>query len=77
MRFPRATHLNVYVRSKRAGKRVMTGLRHLFGKLRLVINEEKSAVASAFGRRFLGFELWVGPGKKLRPMVVAGGATQP
>lgn len=33
-------------------------LRHCYGKLRLVINETKSAVTSVFGRKFLGYALW-------------------
>lgn len=53
-----ADDCNVYVRSTRAGQRVMRLLRRLFGRLRLQINEDKSAVASAFDRRFLGFSLW-------------------
>jgi len=53
-----ADDLNVYVRSKRAGERVMALLRRLFGALHLVINEEKSAVASVFTRQFLGFAFW-------------------
>jgi RNA-directed DNA polymerase len=42
-----ADDANVYVRSRRAGERVMALLRRLYGKLRLTINEAKSAVASA------------------------------
>lgn len=53
-----ADDVNVYVRSKRAGERVMLLLRRLFGALHLVINEEKSAIASAFTRQFLGFDFW-------------------
>ena len=64
-----ADDLNVYVRTKRAGERVMAGLRKLFGKLRLVINEDKSAIGSAFQRQFLGFSLWTAPGKKVRHRV--------
>ncbi len=45
-----ADDCNVYVRSRRAGERVMALLRRLHGRLRLKINETKSAVASAFGR---------------------------
>lgn len=61
-----ADDLNVYVKSKRAGRRVMSNLRGLFGKLRLVVNEKKSAVASVFQRQFLGFSLWTAPGKKVK-----------
>ncbi len=57
-----ADDCNVYVRSKRAGHRVMALLRRLYAKLRLRINEEKSAVDSAFKRQFLGFALWAAPG---------------
>lgn len=49
---------NVYVQSVRAGERVMTWLRQLYGKLHLQINETKSAVGSVFGRKFLGYSLW-------------------
>lgn len=53
-----ADDANVYVRSHRAGERVMALLRRLYGGLRLVVNEAKSAVASAFGRKFLGYSFW-------------------
>ncbi|MGE0674590.1 MAG: group II intron reverse transcriptase/maturase [Methylibium sp.] len=56
-----ADDCNVYVRSRRAGERVMALLRRLYARLRLTVNETKSAVASAFGRKFLGFELWAAP----------------
>jgi len=54
-----ADDLNVYVRSRAAGERVMAGLRGLFAKLRLRVNEAKSAVARATERKFLGFSFWV------------------
>lgn len=54
-----ADDCNVYVGSERAGERVMGLLRRLFGKLRLRINEEKSAVAKATSRKFLGFSFWI------------------
>ena len=57
-----ADDCNVYVRSKRAGERVMALLRRLYGRLHLTVNEAKSAVASVFGRKFLGYAFWVGPG---------------
>ncbi|WP_347709612.1 group II intron reverse transcriptase/maturase [Pseudomonas sp. OA65] len=53
-----ADDANVYVRSKKAGERVMTLLKRLYEKLHLSVNESKSAVTSAFGRKFLGYELW-------------------
>ena len=55
-----ADDCNIYVRSWKAGERVMALLRRLYGKLHLTINESKSAVASAFGRKFLGYSLWLG-----------------
>lgn len=64
-----ADDCNVYVRSKRAGHRVMALLRRFYAKLRLRINEEKSAVASAFTRQFLGFALWVAPGRVVKHRV--------
>ena len=54
-----ADDANVYVRSRRAGERVMALLRRLYEKLNLTVNESKSAVASVFGRKFLGYSLWV------------------
>ncbi|MBB4234442.1 group II intron reverse transcriptase/maturase [Rhizobium esperanzae] len=50
-----ADDCNVYVRSSRAGERVMALLRRLYGRLHLTVNETKSAVASVFGRKFLGY----------------------
>ena len=56
VRFPSATRRNVYVRSTRAGERVMAGLRRfLRRRLRLQVNERKSAVDRANARGFLGF----------------------
>jgi len=58
-RFARyADDCNVYVRSKIVGERVMTLLRRCYVKLRLGVNESKSAVTRVFGRRFLGYALW-------------------
>ena len=53
-----ADDCNVYVRSRRAGERVMALLRRLYGRLHLTVNEAKSAVASVFGRKFLGYAFW-------------------
>nr|WP_269447532.1 group II intron reverse transcriptase/maturase [Caballeronia udeis] len=57
LRFVRyADDSNVYVRSERAGQRVMAGLKtYLTGKLKLKVNEAKSAVARPHTRKFLGF----------------------
>ncbi len=54
-----ADDCNVYVRSRRAGERVMKALQRLFAKLRLRINESKSAVARPWDRKFLGYTFWV------------------
>ncbi len=53
-----ADDANVYVRSRRAGQRVMALLKRLYERLHLNVNESKSAVASAFGRKFLGYAFW-------------------
>jgi group II intron reverse transcriptase/maturase len=50
-----ADDCNVYVRSRRSGERVLRSLRRLYGRLRLRINESKTAVASVFERTFLGY----------------------
>jgi len=64
-----ADDCNVYVQSKRAGERVMERLTKLYGKLRLRINPDKSAVASAFTRDFLGFGFWATTGGEVRVRV--------
>ena len=56
-----ADDCNVYVRSRRAGERVMRFLARWYGRLRLRINGAKSAVAPAWQRPFLGFAFWHGP----------------
>ena len=61
-----ADDANVYVRSVRAGQRVMALLRRCYAKLHLVVNEDKSAVTSVFGRKFLGYSLWVARGGEVR-----------
>lgn len=70
-RFPGATRRNVYVRSTKAGERVMALLERLYGRLRLKINTSKSAVASAFGRKFLGYSLWLARNGEVRRAVSA------
>ena len=57
-----ADDANVYVRSQRAGERVLESLRCLYAKLHLKVNEGKTAVGSAFGRKFLGYCLRRGEG---------------
>ena len=62
---------NVYVRSRKAGQRVMALLKRLYDKLHLKINESKSAVASAFGRKFLGYSLRAAPKGEVKRTVSA------
>jgi len=53
-----ADDCNVYVRSKHAGERVMDSLTwFLERKLRLKVNQTKSAVARPWERKFLGYSL--------------------
>ncbi|UQG59384.1 group II intron reverse transcriptase/maturase [Marinobacter sp. M3C] len=66
-----ADDCNVYVRSQKAGERVMRLLRRCYDKLHLKINESKSAVTSVFGRKFLGYALWQGPNGEVRRAVSA------
>jgi RNA-directed DNA polymerase len=57
---------NVYVRSPKAGARVLTFLRRQDARLRLQVNEEKRAVARVLTRSFLGRAFWRGPGGRVR-----------
>ncbi|MFG6417392.1 group II intron reverse transcriptase/maturase, partial [Roseateles sp. DC23W] len=61
----------VYVGSTKAGERVLAWLRKLYGKLKRQVNEAKSAVCSAFGRKFLGYELWVSKGREVKCAVAS------
>lgn len=62
-----ADDCNIYVRSRRAGERVMAGVeRFLARRLKLRINGEKSAVAAPHRRKFLGFSFTAGPTPKRR-----------
>jgi group II intron reverse transcriptase/maturase len=65
-----ADDANVYVRSQKAGQRVMALLKRLYGKLHLSVNESKSAVGSAFGRKFLGYAFWQLKGEAKRAVAV-------
>jgi group II intron reverse transcriptase/maturase len=64
-----ADDCNVYVRSERAGERVMQALVGLYADLRLPVNPAKSAVARAWDRSFLGFRFWVAPGRVIKRRV--------
>src|SRR5438094_760032 len=51
-----ADDCNIYVRSERAGQRVMDGIkRFITQRLKLKVNDKKSAVARPQERKFLGF----------------------
>ena len=67
-RFARyADDCNVYLRSQKAGERVLRFLRKLYAKLHLRVNEKKTEVGSVFGRKFLGYSLrgWSGEAVKI------------
>jgi group II intron reverse transcriptase/maturase len=64
-----ADDLNVYAGSRRAADDAMATLKRLFARLRLQVNESKSAVARAWERKFLGYSFWVAPGRVVRPRV--------
>ena len=58
VRFLWATRRNIYVKSQRAGERVLTSVKEFLGKyLKLRINETKSACARVDERQFLGYRL--------------------
>src|SRR5215510_11112350 len=60
-----ADDCNIYVRSERAGQRVMKSItRFITQKLKLKVNEAKSAVARPQERKFLGFSFTAGPDTK-------------
>jgi RNA-directed DNA polymerase len=57
-----ADDCNIYVRSQRAGQRVMDGItRFITQRLQLKVNDKKSAVARPQERKFLGFSFTDGP----------------
>jgi len=59
-----ADDCNIYVKTERAGQRVMSSVRQfLEKKLKLRVNEKKSAVARAGERKFLGFSYFYRKGE--------------
>ncbi len=64
-----ADDLNVYTGSERAANDAMATLKRLFARLRLRVNEPKSAVARAWERKFVSFSFWVAPGRVIRRRV--------
>src|SRR5438445_1266745 len=64
---------NIYVRSRRAGERVMESLtRFITAKLKLRVNQQKSAVARPWARKFLGFSFTSAgiPKRRIAPKAV-------
>jgi RNA-directed DNA polymerase len=61
-----ADDCNVYVRSRRAGERAMKLMHRLFARLRLRVNEAKSAVDLAQKRKILGYSFWIGAGRTVK-----------
>ncbi len=66
-----ADDCNVYVRSRRAGERAMKLLRRLIARLRLRINESKSAIDLARNRKILGYSFWYTQGGTVTRLAVA------
>lgn len=67
-----ADDCNVYVRSQRAGERVMAVMQKELAKLRLRINAAKSSVDRPWNRRFLGFTFTRGrePRRRVSPRAI-------
>lgn len=62
-----ADDCQIYVSSQRAGERVMSRVQHFIERsLRLMVNNEKSAVDKAWNRKFLGFSFSRRPGHALK-----------
>jgi RNA-directed DNA polymerase len=78
LRFARyADDCNVYVGSRRAGERVMESItRFLTTKLKLKVNQQKSAVARPGERKFLGFSFTNAGVPKRRISAESGGPVQ-
>src|SRR5262249_14531747 len=70
-----ADDCNIYVRSQRAGERVMAGIEKLLAKrLKLKVNKAKSAVAKPSVRKFLGFSFTGGKESPRRRIAPQAGA---
>src|ERR1700688_2966812 len=69
-----ADDCNIYVRSQRAGERVMAGIEQFLAKrLKLKVNKAKSAVAKPHVRKFLGFSFTSEkqPRRRIAPQAIA------
>jgi RNA-directed DNA polymerase len=78
LRFVRyADDSNIYVRSQRAGERVMESItRFITKQLKLKVNSEKSAVARPWQRKFLGFSFTSAGIPKTADRAESGGPVQ-
>ena len=62
-----ADDCNIYVGSQRAGQRIMDGVRgFLANRLKLTVNEAKSAVARPWERKFLGYSTTFSQNPRIR-----------
>jgi RNA-directed DNA polymerase len=69
-----ADDCNIYVRSRKAGERVLAGIEKFLEKrLKLKVNKAKSAVAKPSVRKFLGFSFTGGkePRRRIAPQAIA------
>jgi RNA-directed DNA polymerase len=69
-----ADDCNIYVRSQRAGERVLAGVeKFLTKRLKLTVNKAKSAVAKPRARKFLGFSYTSErqPRRRIAPQAIA------
>jgi RNA-directed DNA polymerase len=69
-----ADDCNIYVRSQKAGERVMAGIEKFLAKrLKLKVNKAKSAIARPSVRKFLGFSFTIGrqPRRRIASQVLA------
>jgi RNA-directed DNA polymerase len=69
-----ADDCNIYVRSQKAGERVMAGIERVLAKrLKLKVNKAKSAVAKPSVRKFLSFSFTSGkePRRRIAPQAIA------
>jgi RNA-directed DNA polymerase len=65
-----ADDCNIYVKSERAGKRVLASInKYIQKKLKLRVNQDKTAVDKVHRRKFLGFSFMAGnePKKRIAP----------
>ena len=66
-----ADDCNVYVRTQRAGERVMAALERMYAKLRLKVNRAKSKVELAVKCSLLSYSFWYGKGGAMKLRIAA------